>query len=165
MVLLPLYYLCLLEELISQTLSKWLSAATTPPPKPNIAQITTTKTGQNLFKSIKDFSEECCSLFLDSMQSMFMHPVPKVLWDVRSVANRHIQKCMFSLFAGKWICQSWQKVPWDSKFLTLFFMDDWWASYFAKQHEHLTAGLTVLPCPRFIVLGFYCKSSNPASCS
>lgn len=83
--------------------------------KPNKVQTTTT--WQNLFKSNKDFTEKSCSHFPDSIQSISKSPVPKVLWDVRSVADGYIQKCMFSLFPRKWMCQSWQKVPWDSKFI------------------------------------------------
>lgn len=86
-------------------------------PKPNEVQTTTTTTWQNLFESNKGFTEKSCSCFPDSIQSISKPPVPKVPWDVRSVADGHIQKCMFSLFARKWMCQSWQKVPWDSKFI------------------------------------------------
>lgn len=49
---------------------------------------------------------EAASCFPDSIQSISKPPVPRVLRDVRSVADGQIQKCMFSLFARKWMCQS-----------------------------------------------------------
>lgn len=127
--------------------------------KPNKVQTTIT-IWHNLFKSNKDFTEKSCSCFPDSIQSISKPPVPKVLWDVRSVADGYIQKCMFSLFAKSGCASHDKKFPETASLFNLVFHG--WLVGFLLQCATWASDcwLDCFTWPRFTIRDFQCKVLN-----
>lgn len=145
----PLYYLCIWENSILKLM------AFTPPPsqiRPKQQQ-QHDKTNLSQTRKKKE-KKKNLPLFL------WLHPVniqashSHVMWDVRSVADGHIQKCMFSLFARKWMCQSWQKFPETASLFNLVF-HGWLVGFLLQRATQASdCCLDSLSCPRFTIREF-----------